>query len=102
MLFPHTPEQQSEWRESLLESPGGQYAFRDDGALHIDLVHATLNGAALHIGRLWTHVGGVNDPLQSYTIHLNPVQCADFEARARQARSMQDWLDLKLHHPAAD
>lgn len=99
MLFPRTPEQHREWIESLLESPGGKYAFRDDGALHIDLVHATLHGAALRIGRLWTHVGGVNDPLQSYTIHLNPVQCADFGARAQQARSMQDWLDLKLHHP---
>ncbi|WUR14615.1 hypothetical protein E7V67_005785 [[Empedobacter] haloabium] len=102
ILFPHTPEQRSEWLDSFARSPGGRFAFRDDGSLHVDLVHATLNGTALHIRRLWTHVGGVNDPLQSFTIRLNPIQCGDFEARAREARAMQDWIDLKPHHPSVN
>ncbi|AVR95812.1 hypothetical protein C9I28_08790 [Pseudoduganella armeniaca] len=102
ILFPHSPEQKADWLDSLLTSPGGKFAFRDDGSLHVDLVHASLDGSTLHIGRLWTHVGGVNDPLESYAIRLNPVQCADVAERLRRASSMQDWIDLELHYPPAD
>lgn len=97
ILFPHSPRQKDEWVASIMASPGGRFAFRDDGSLHVDLVHASLTGSLLHIRRLWTHVGGVNDPLESFTIQLNPLQCAAFNVRSAQARSMQDWLDRRLH-----
>ncbi|AXA92021.1 hypothetical protein [Massilia sp. YMA4] len=87
-LFSHSSRQKQQWLDSAVAA-GEEYAFRDDSALHICLLHTTLQGARVRVGRLWTHVCNLLGDEIDFAIDLNDVQRRDVERRLTQAAQMQ-------------
>lgn len=88
-LFPGSPSQQRDWEHALALDDHATYAFRKDGSLEISLLDSDLQGAALHVRRVWNHVCNFTGSWTDFTIELDEAQVADWQARRARLQATQ-------------
>ncbi|MGK5027728.1 hypothetical protein [Janthinobacterium sp. RB2R34] len=80
-LWPASTAQLQSWKHALSTAPSGKYAFRDDGAIRICLLDATLHGSTLTVRRFWTHVSDFSGSWTEVELKLDAQQVAEFNTR---------------------
>ncbi len=87
-LYPGTPEQEQDWKRSLLRDPSAKYAMRDDGSLEISLLDSKMHESTLHVRRVWSHVSNFGGCLTDFRIKLNQAQTGELRAKLAELRAL--------------
>ena len=85
----NSPRQREEWNTTITRDPGATYAFRDDQSLQISLLESELDGARLHVGRIWSHVCDHGGSQTNFSIMLDPAQLAHVQVKQAVVREIQ-------------
>lgn len=88
-ISPQTPSQQQSWQSAVARDPAGKYAFRDDGSLEISLLDARLDGATLHVKRLWNHVCNTEGDWVDFHIKLDETQASTIRRKLSTLRAIR-------------
>ena len=86
-LWPGSTAQLQSWTHALSTAASGKYAFRDDGAIRICLLDASLQGSTLSVRRIWTHVSNFSGSWTDFDLKLDAEQVAEFRARLAGLRA---------------
>ena len=86
-LWPASTAQLQSWTHALSTAPSGKYAFRDDGAIRISLLDASLQGSTLSVKRIWTHVSNFSGSWTGVELKLDAGQVAECRSRLASLRS---------------
>ena len=86
-LWPASTAQLQSWTHALSTAASGKYAFRDDGAIRISLLDASLQGSTLSVRRIWSHVSDFTGSWTGVELKLDAGQVAECRSRLASLRS---------------
>ena len=86
-LWPASTAQLQSWTHALSRAASGKYAFRDNGAIRICLLDASLLGSTLSVKRIWTHVSDFSGCWTDFDLRLDAEQVAECRARLAGLRA---------------
>jgi hypothetical protein len=88
-MLPASPSQKQSWESAVAHDPAGKYAFRNDGSLEISLLDARLDGATLHVKRLWNHVCNTEGSWVDFHIKLDETQANTIRRKLATLRAIR-------------
>ncbi|QBE62679.1 hypothetical protein [Pseudoduganella lutea] len=94
-LVPASPRQQREWEDALTPDLHARHVFRKDGSLEVSLLDSDLQGATLHVRRVWNHVCNFTGSWTEFTIELDKAQAAEWQARRARLQAMQTAIEKR-------
>ncbi len=88
-VLPASLPQKQSWESAASRDPSARYAFRDDGSLEISLLDASLDGATLHVKRLWNHVCNTEGSWVDFKIKLDDTQASAIRRKLSTLRAIR-------------